>query len=184
MDDAGAGPSGLQQLRSQVNQSLQRPKRGPKVDCENKTTSPKKKRMKQNPLSSTEKQTVINIYKQIKESWPVGTPAFRTQIINKTAEVAGKKPKPDFKRTSLYKIIKDKLKFTYVKRSRKSALIDKQEIVLWHVKYLHEIKRFHNEGRKIYYLDETWLKVFLKVFFFSLWCLLLTFISYKRITVN
>ncbi|KAJ8728989.1 hypothetical protein PYW07_006685 [Mythimna separata] len=64
---------------------------------------------------------------------------------------------PDFKRSSLYKIIKNTFKFTYIKRSRKSALIDRQEIVLWRLKYLHEIKTLRNEGRKIYYLDETWL---------------------------
>lgn len=64
---------------------------------------------------------------------------------------------PDFKRSTLYNLIKNKLKFTYIKRSRKSALIDKQEIVLWRVKYLHEIKKLRNEGKKIYYLDETWL---------------------------
>ncbi|XP_047022563.1 uncharacterized protein LOC124634839 [Helicoverpa zea] len=230
-DDLGAGPSGLQaqhvrtETASDAEQRQQPKRRGPKIEHDVKILSPKKKRSKQTPLHSAEKTTVLNIYKDIKGSQSESTPAYMTQLVNKTAEIAGisratvynilkeyntegrlqsppprqrkysksdeyddiilsgirrkihsfffdnelptldkileavnsDESLPDFKRSTLYNLIKNKLKFTYIKRSRRSALIDRQEIVLWRVKYLHEIKRLRNEGKKIYYLDETWL---------------------------
>lgn len=95
-DYLGAGPSGLQaqHVRSETagkaEQRQQRKKRGPNVDHEVKILSPKKKRSKQRPLCSAEKTTVINIHKDVKGSMPEGTPAYKTQLINKTAEIAGK----------------------------------------------------------------------------------------------
>ena len=45
----------------------------------------------------------------------------------------------------------------YLKRNRKSALIEKKEIVLWRRKFLEQIEEHRRAGRKIYYTDETWL---------------------------
>ncbi|XP_072384696.1 uncharacterized protein [Diabrotica undecimpunctata] len=36
-------------------------------------------------------------------------------------------------------------------------LLEKDEIVLWRREYLKKIKAYRNDGRKIYYLDETWV---------------------------
>lgn len=63
---------------------------------------------------------------------------------------------PNFKRSTFYKVMK-KLKLKYATRCRKSGLIDRQEIVLWRIKYLNTILKMRNEGKTIYYLDETWL---------------------------
>ncbi|KAJ8967987.1 hypothetical protein NQ317_017429 [Molorchus minor] len=44
----------------------------------------------------------------------------------------------------------------YLKRSRKSVLIERDDIVSWRRDYLRSIKQFRREGRSIYFLDETW----------------------------
>lgn len=63
---------------------------------------------------------------------------------------------PNFSRSSLYRLMKS-MDFVYVKRGRNSALIEKMEIVIWRRNYLRQIKQYRNEGRPIYYLDETWV---------------------------
>lgn len=49
------------------------------------------------------------------------------------------------------------LNFRYMKRNRKSFLIEKEEIVLWRRNYLKKLREYRRENRKIYYLDETWV---------------------------
>ncbi|KAK9707615.1 hypothetical protein QE152_g27727 [Popillia japonica] len=36
-------------------------------------------------------------------------------------------------------------------------LIERQDIILWRRRYLNSIRKFRSEGRKIYYLYETWI---------------------------
>lgn len=45
----------------------------------------------------------------------------------------------------------------YMKRDRKSVLIERDDIVRWRRKYLTTIKEYRRQNRPIYYLDETWL---------------------------
>ncbi|XP_050295356.1 uncharacterized protein LOC126735393 [Anthonomus grandis grandis] len=49
------------------------------------------------------------------------------------------------------------LNFRYLKRNRKSFLIEKDDIVLWRRKFLKQIRDHRLKGNKIYYTDETWL---------------------------
>ncbi|XP_015929512.3 uncharacterized protein [Parasteatoda tepidariorum] len=63
---------------------------------------------------------------------------------------------PNFKRTTFYSLLK-KLGFKHQKRGRNSSLIEKEEIILWRRRYLRTINKMRQEGRKIYYMDETWL---------------------------
>lgn len=42
-------------------------------------------------------------------------------------------------------------------RKRRSALIDREDIILWRHRYLQKIKQYRREGRFIYYQDETWI---------------------------
>ncbi|KAL4143894.1 hypothetical protein QTP88_006148 [Uroleucon formosanum] len=63
---------------------------------------------------------------------------------------------PNFSRASLHRLLKD-LNFEYSKRGRNSAMIEKDEIVIWRNKYLEQLRKYRSEGRAIYYLDETWL---------------------------
>ncbi|CAH1957897.1 unnamed protein product [Acanthoscelides obtectus] len=63
---------------------------------------------------------------------------------------------PNFKRSTFHKLLKE-LDFRFLKRGRNSLLIEKEEIVIWRREYLRKIRQFRAEGRKIYYLDETWV---------------------------
>ncbi|XP_068912366.1 uncharacterized protein [Tenebrio molitor] len=63
---------------------------------------------------------------------------------------------PNISRFKLYNVL-HKLKFKHGKRNRKSLLIERQDIITWRRRYLREIKKIRQEGRPIFYLDETWL---------------------------
>lgn len=63
---------------------------------------------------------------------------------------------PDFKRTSLYSVIK-KLDFVFTKRKRCSVLTEREDLLLWRQNYLYDVRKYREEGRTVYYLDETWL---------------------------
>lgn len=56
---------------------------------------------------------------------------------------------PNMSKSTLHKILREYLKFKYAKSSRNSALIDKNEVVVWRIKYLDLIKKFGSENRKI-----------------------------------
>ncbi|XP_023309819.1 uncharacterized protein LOC111692776 isoform X1 [Anoplophora glabripennis] len=71
-------------------------------------------------------------------------------------EIKSRQDLPQMSRSSLYKFMKQ-INFKYLKRSRKSVLIERDDIVRWRLDYLISIKKFRSEGRPIYYLDETWL---------------------------
>lgn len=47
--------------------------------------------------------------------------------------------------------------FKYQKRSRNSAMIESNDIIVWRRNYLEDIKKYREEGRPIYYMDETWV---------------------------
>lgn len=63
---------------------------------------------------------------------------------------------PDFKRTTLYSVIK-KLDFVFTKRKRCSVLTEREDLLVWRQNYLYDIRKYREEGRTVYYLDETWL---------------------------
>jgi hypothetical protein len=63
---------------------------------------------------------------------------------------------PHFSKMSLYRVLKH-LNFEYVRKSRNSALIERNDIVCWRRRYLESIKHYRQLGRPIYYLDETWV---------------------------
>nr|CAH7739220.1 unnamed protein product [Callosobruchus chinensis] len=49
------------------------------------------------------------------------------------------------------------INFRYEKRSRRSILIEKPEIIAWRRKYLRSMAEYRRQGRKVYYMDETWV---------------------------
>ncbi|XP_031342522.1 uncharacterized protein LOC116170342 isoform X1 [Photinus pyralis] len=63
---------------------------------------------------------------------------------------------PNLKRTTLWKLIKE-IGFRFEKRSRNSVLREKDEIITWRRRFLREIRKYREEGRKLYFLDETWV---------------------------
>ncbi|XP_022832284.1 uncharacterized protein LOC111364283 [Spodoptera litura] len=63
---------------------------------------------------------------------------------------------PKISKDTLRKILKH-LNFKFIARSRKSTLIDRNDIITWRQRYLRSICKFRREGRHIYYQDETWI---------------------------
>lgn len=61
---------------------------------------------------------------------------------------------PNLKRSSFQKVLKE-LKFVYAKKSRCSALLEREDIQRWRRKYLDQIRQYRAQNRLIYYLDET-----------------------------
>lgn len=49
------------------------------------------------------------------------------------------------------------MNFRFLKRNRKSMLVEKDEIVVWRREYLEKLREFRASGKKIYYMDETWV---------------------------
>ncbi|KAL4121045.1 hypothetical protein QTP88_013630 [Uroleucon formosanum] len=60
---------------------------------------------------------------------------------------------PNISQTYLKRVLKE-LNFKYFKTTQDSALIEKGHIVVWRQNYIQAIRRYRNEGRTIYYIDE------------------------------
>lgn len=63
---------------------------------------------------------------------------------------------PSMSRSTLSKLL-EKLGFSWETRSRNHLLLERSDLILWRRTYLRSIRKFRLEGRKIYYLDETWV---------------------------
>jgi hypothetical protein len=63
---------------------------------------------------------------------------------------------PCISETNLYRLLIN-MDFEYTKRARNSAVVEKDEIVVWRQQYLEDIQKYREEGRHLYYLDETWV---------------------------
>lgn len=72
------------------------------------------------------------------------------------SEVNNDQDLPNFSRTTFYRLIQD-IGFRYKKRTRKSYLLDRDDLVIWRRKFLRDIRRYREQGKPIYYLDETWI---------------------------
>jgi len=93
------------------------------------------------------------IRRKVHEFW------FRKQLPTLDKILTAVNEDPDlntYKRSTLHLLIRD-LNFVYVKRGRNSALIERDDIVLWRTKYIEDIRKYRAQRRTIYYLDETWV---------------------------
>lgn len=63
---------------------------------------------------------------------------------------------PNLTRTSFQRLLKS-MEFEYTKRDRNSALTEREDLVTWRRSYISDIRRYREEGRTIYFLDETWV---------------------------
>ncbi|XP_025206090.1 uncharacterized protein LOC112602300 [Melanaphis sacchari] len=118
-------------------------------------TSPKNKRNKKclfNKISNLDRsalrQKVYNFW--LKKELPTIDKILRS--VNHDPAL------PNFKRTTLYSTIK-KLNFVYVKRNKYNMLMERNDLLIWRQNYLYDIRKYREEGRTVYYLDETWLNV-------------------------
>ncbi|KAH8026676.1 hypothetical protein HPB51_024172 [Rhipicephalus microplus] len=53
---------------------------------------------------------------------------------------------PNFTKTTLWRLMKD-IRFTFAKRKRNLALIERSDIIAWRRRYLRAIKKFRGQGR-------------------------------------
>ncbi|RVE41866.1 hypothetical protein evm_013474 [Chilo suppressalis] len=114
---------------------------GPRSSCT--FSSPKKKRTKSGPLRSNEKELVINVFKHVEETWPKDSYPYKSDIINKSAEILG------ISRDTVYRLV-----------NKEMPTVDKVLHAENTDETLPNFKRtsfFKSEGRTIYYTDETWI---------------------------
>lgn len=64
---------------------------------------------------------------------------------------------PNFKRTTFWKLLKDELNFTFISRQGNSILTERDDLIIRRRNYLRDVRKFRDEGRPVYYLDETWV---------------------------
>ncbi|XP_037500194.1 uncharacterized protein LOC119374209 [Rhipicephalus sanguineus] len=72
-----------------------------------------------------------------------------------TNEFSNRMDLPSLKRCTVRRLLAE-IRFKYEKRCRNSLLIDRDDIVEWRNRYLRDVERYREEGRKIF-LDETWV---------------------------
>lgn len=128
-----------------------------RVIREYKTThelhSPKKTKRRETIIDKIDDFDRNAIRKKVHEFY------FRNELptIDKVLKVVNEDDDlPNFSRSSLYRLLKH-LNFKYVKRGRDSTLIDRDDIIIWRRQFLETINKMRQEGRKIYFTDETWL---------------------------
>nr|CAH7733592.1 unnamed protein product [Callosobruchus chinensis] len=116
-----------------------------------KSLTTPKKRSKKLHRSANEKQIVLIIHKnQVQENGDMLVEEVVQKDVNEDTDL------PNFKRTTFYQLLKE-LDFRFLKRGRNSLLLEKEEIIVWRRDYLGKIRQFRDQGRKVYYLDETWV---------------------------
>lgn len=117
----------------------------------NSVIPPKRKKIRETFRDSFDELSRNTIRRHVHGIW------LRREIptVDKIHEaVSGDKSLPPISRTNLYRLLKD-LGFRYTKGTRHRALTEKSKIVLQRRRYLENIQKYREEGRRIYYVDET-----------------------------
>jgi len=125
------------------------------AEYKNKGTvsSPNKKKIRPTIIEKVDDFDKNAIRQKIHSFWinrEVPTIAKMLTAINEDEQL------PSMKRSSFQKILKE-LQFVYVKKSRNSELLERDDLVTWRQNYLSTIKQYRAQGRPIYYLDEKWV---------------------------
>ncbi|XP_050058746.1 uncharacterized protein LOC126554247 [Aphis gossypii] len=120
-----------------------------------KVSSPKNKKLRSTICEKLDDFDKNAIRQKIHQFW------FRKEIptLAKIIQAVQDDPDlPNLSRSSFQRLLKD-MQFEYTKRNRNSALTEREDLVLWRRQYISQIRRYRQEGRTIYYLDETWVNV-------------------------
>jgi len=118
-----------------------------------KGSSPKNKKLRSTICEKLDDFDKNAIRQKIHQFW------FRKEIptLAKIIQAVQDDPDlPNLSRSSFQRLLKD-MQFEYTKRNRNSALTEREDLVLWRRQYISQIRRYRQEGRTIYYLDETWV---------------------------
>ena len=122
--------------------------------CNKKTvTSPNKTKIRPKVTDKVDEFDQNAIRQKVHQFWH----NYQIPTLNKILTAVNEDDSlPSFSKMSLYRVLKH-LNFEYVRKSRNSALNERNDIVCWRRNYLETIKHYRELGRKIYYLDETWV---------------------------
>lgn len=71
-------------------------------------------------------------------------------------EVNNDEDLPNFTLRTFQRLLKN-MGFEYRRRQRNSALIDREDLIIWRRKYLRAIRQLRKGGIPVYFLDETWV---------------------------
>lgn len=116
-------------------------------------TTPNKKRVCKNLSQKYDKFVKDAVRRKVHEFF------FKNELpnVDKVLHSVNSDPDlPNFKRSTFHKFLK-LLNFEFVKRRRNSILLDREDISVWRREYLCLLKKYRAEGRRVYYLDETWV---------------------------
>lgn len=112
-------------------------------------TGPKEKNKRLNRYDSF---TLSCIRRKVHQFFARNEPPTLNKVLNTVNEDPDL---PNMSKETLRRILHD-IGFKYKKRGRNSMLIERNDLILWRIRYLRDISRYRAEGRNIFYLDETW----------------------------
>ncbi|XP_026815523.1 uncharacterized protein LOC113555299 [Rhopalosiphum maidis] len=116
-------------------------------------SSPNKKKIRSTVIEKIDDFNKNAIRQKIHSFWfrrEIPTLMKVLAVINEDSEL------PNLSRSGLYRLLAD-LNFEFTKRNRNSALTERNDLILWRRRFIRDIRRYRNEGRTIYFLDETWV---------------------------
>ncbi|CAI6367771.1 unnamed protein product [Macrosiphum euphorbiae] len=116
-------------------------------------SSPIKKRNRSSLLSQTDDLDRNTLRKKVYSLWLRRVLPTNDRIL---AEVNKDPALPKFKRTDFDNIIKN-LDFVFTKFKQHSVLTESEDLIVCRRNYLNDIRKYREEDRTIYYLDETLL---------------------------
>lgn len=139
MTETGIGRNSIEKMISEYNA--------------NKTiSSPITKRIRPKIIEVIDEFFKNAIRQKVHSFWHNRNPPTLDKIVSSVSE---DDRLPTLKRTTMYNLLKD-LNFVYTKKQRNSVLSERDDLIVWRRNYLRSIKAYREEGRTLYYLDETW----------------------------
>jgi len=118
-----------------------------------KVSSPMNKKKRPTVVDKVDDFDKNTIRQKIHAFWfrrEIPTLAKMLRVVNDDPDL------PNITRTSFQRLLKS-MDFEYTKRDRNSALTEREDLVTWRRSYISDIRRYREEGRTIYFLDETWV---------------------------
>lgn len=91
---------------------------------------------------------IYNLIKFVDTSIPFGLKKTIPTLDKILSVIKNDDDPPDISRSNPHKLLKC-LDFVYTKRNRHSALIEKDEIILWRRRYMLNVRKYREEGRRM-----------------------------------
>ncbi|XP_061704644.1 uncharacterized protein LOC133515996 [Cydia pomonella] len=124
-----------------------------KKKTNNVLISPKKQRQRKTVLNTMDSFTQNALRRIVHEFFSRNEIPTLTKILN---AVNSDTTLENYKRSTLHKLLRH-IGFKFIKRSRNSLMNDREDLQYWRRNYLKCVKEARAAGKKIFYLDETWV---------------------------